>query len=243
MPQSLEQFKCSGYADDTTIAVSTDASIATIFGIYNQYRLASWGSLNRGKSKRMWPGAWKQCTDTPFGIQWVQELPLLGAVFSTLTDHSLPTWEPAVAKLEKRLSNWSGCKPVVLNMLVLSQIWHVCNIFTLTKWAVKRINKAIWSFFWSGKQDLVPRVAVSLAKSSGGFGVIDVELKAEAFMLQWVTRYFQPSRAKWKDFFNSTFSTFLRVQAREQWHRQGGARWGQPPPSIISELTFTIVQI
>ena len=80
MPQSLEQFKCSGYADDTTIEVSTDASIATIFGIYDQYGLASGARLNRGKSKGMWLGVWKQRTDTPFGIQWVQELPRFSAL-------------------------------------------------------------------------------------------------------------------------------------------------------------------
>ena len=221
MPQSLEQFKFSRYADDTTIAVSTDASIATIFGIYDQYGLASGAPLNRGKSKGMWLGTWKQRTDTPFGIQYVQELPLLGAVFSALTDYSLPTWEPAVAKLEKRLSNWLGRrlsfqgKAVVINMLGLSQIWHLCHVLTLPQWAVKQINKAIWSFFWSGKRDLVARKAASLPKSRGRFGVIDVELKAEAFILQWVKRYFQPSQAKWKDFFNSTFSSFLRVQERE----------------------------
>ena len=100
-------------------------------------------------------------------------------------------------------------------MLALSQIWHLCHVFTLPKWAVTRINKAIWSFFWSGKRDLVARKVVSLSKSRGGFGVIDVELKAEAFILQWVKRYFQPSRAKWKDLFNSTFSSCLRVQAGE----------------------------
>jgi len=100
-------------------------------------------------------------------------------------------------------------------MLALSQIWHLCHIFPLPKWTVKRMNKASWTFFWSGKRDLVARKAVSRPKSKGGFGVIDVELKADAFILQWVKRYFQPGRAKWKDFFNSTFSSFLQVQAKE----------------------------
>ena len=133
----------------------------------------------------MWLGSWKRRTDTPFGIQWVQQLPLLGATFSA-ADYSEPTWEPAVAKLEKRLSDWSGRKlsfqgkTVIINTLALSQIWHLCHVFPVPKWAVKRINKAVWSFFWSGKHDLVARKVVCLPKSKGRFGVIDFQLKADA---------------------------------------------------------------
>ena len=130
LPQSLEQFKCSGYADDTTIAVTSEESIAAVFRIYDQYGLASGAQLNRGKSKGMWIGSRKQ----RFGIQWVQELPLLGAVFSALTDSSVPTWE---------LSHWSGRKlsfqgkSVVINMLALSKVWHFCHVFAPPTWAEK----------------------------------------------------------------------------------------------------------
>ncbi len=72
----------------------------------------------------------------------------------------------------------------------------------------KRINKAVWSFFWSGKRDLVARKAVCLPKSKGGFGVIDFQLKADAFALQWVKRFFASDRGKWKNFF--TFFVLLR---------------------------------
>ena len=191
LPQSLEQFKCSGYADDTTIAPTLDASIEEIFAVYSKFERASGARLNRGKSKGMWLGSWKQRTDTPFGLQWVKQLPLLGATFSA-GDYSEPTWEPATAKLEKRLLDWSGRKlsfqgkTSIINSLALSQIWHLCHVFPVPKWAAKRINKAVWSFFWSGKRDLVARKAVCLPKSKGGFGVIDFQLKADAFAIQWV---------------------------------------------------------
>jgi hypothetical protein len=44
-------FKCSGYADDTSIAATTDASMQATFDIYAQYERASGAKLNRGKSK------------------------------------------------------------------------------------------------------------------------------------------------------------------------------------------------
>ena len=88
LPDSIEQYKCSGYADDTTIAVTTDESIEEVFTIYDTFEEASRAKLNRGKSKGMWLGAWKSRTDTP--LSWVKELPLLGATFSVGITPSQP---------------------------------------------------------------------------------------------------------------------------------------------------------
>ena len=147
-------------------------------------------------------------------MRWVKQLPLLGATFS-VGDYTIPTWEPAIVKLEKRLTAWSGRqlsfqgKTVVINTLALSQIWHLCHVFNIPSWAEKRINRAIWSFFWSGKRDLVARSTVSLPKSQGGFGVMNFSLKAEAFAAQWLKRFFAPSTSKWKSFFvYFVFSSF-----------------------------------
>ena len=139
----------------------------------------------------MWIGSWKDHQDTPFGIRWVKELPLLGATFS-VGDYTKPTWEKPVAKLEHRLSSWQGRqlslqgKATVINVLALSQIWHLCHVFPIPEWANKRITKAVWSFFWSGKKDLVARATVCLPKSQGGFGVINFDRLANRFKMSHV---------------------------------------------------------
>ncbi len=200
-------FKCSGYADDTSIAATTDGSIAATFDVYAEYELASGEKLNRGKSSSLWLGAWKDRQDTPHSTKWVKELPLLGATVSA-GDYSASTWEPPVAKLEQRLSSWKGRqltyqgKATVINTLALSQIWHLCHVFVIPEWAIKRIKKAIWGFFWSGRKELVARPTVCLPKAQGGFCVVDFELKAKAFCLQWVKRYFSLTPAKCKAFFS-----------------------------------------
>ena len=167
LPNSMEQFRCSGYADDTTVAATSDTSLHETLTTYDLYERASGARLNRGKSKAMWAGSWKDRTDTPYGLQWVKDLPLLGATFN-VGDYSIPTWEPAVSKLEPRLSAWSGRqlsfqgKAVVINNLAFSQLWHLCQVFPVPPWAAKRIDKAVWTFFWSGKQSLVTHSTVSL---------------------------------------------------------------------------------
>ena len=57
-------FKCSGYADDTSVAATTNTSMQATFDIYAQYEQASGAKLNRGKSKGLWLGAWKDRHDT-----------------------------------------------------------------------------------------------------------------------------------------------------------------------------------
>ncbi len=54
LPQSLEQFKCSGYADDTTVAP-----------VYSKFEKTSGARLNRSKSKGMWLGSWSSAPIPP----------------------------------------------------------------------------------------------------------------------------------------------------------------------------------
>ena len=99
IPHSVEGYKCSAYADNTTIAVTTEQSIEETFSVYSTYERASGAKLTRGKSKAMWAGSWKDRTDTLYGLQWVKQLPLLGATFS-IGDYTTPMWEPVVSSLE-----------------------------------------------------------------------------------------------------------------------------------------------
>ena len=167
----------------------------------------------------MWAGSWKDRSNKPYGLKWVKHLLLFRATFN-VGDYHLPTWEPAVAKLETCLSGGSGRslsfqgKAVVINTLSLSQIWHLCHVFLIPRWASKRVTNVVWSFFWSGKKDLVRRSTVCLPRSQGGFRVINFEQKAQAFALQWIKRYFDPERSKWKNFFTFFVSSGLQFGPR-----------------------------
>jgi hypothetical protein len=146
----------------------------------------------------------------------VKEISLLGGTISA-GDYSTATWKAPVAKVDKRLSSWKGRqltfqgKTTIINTLALSQIWHLCHMFPIPEWAKKHIVKATWGFFWSGRSELVARCTVCLPKGHGGFGLIDFDLKAKAFAVQWVKRYFAPMPAKWKAFFSFFCMSCLSV--------------------------------
>lgn len=88
--------------------VTLDASISSVFEVYHRYELGSWAKLNRSKSKGLWLGAWKDCSDTPHGLDWVQHLPVLGAVLSA-SDYTK----------EGRSLSYQG-RALIINALALS---------------------------------------------------------------------------------------------------------------------------
>ena len=219
IPHLVEGYKCSGYADNTTVAVTSEQSIEETFSVYSTYKRASGAKLNRGKSKAMWAGSWKDRTNIPYGLQWVKQLPLLGATFS-VGDYTTPTWEPVISSLETRLASWSGRqlsfqgKAVVINTLALSQLYHLCHVFPILGWAGKRIDKAVWTFFLSGKRDQVAWTTATLPKAQGGFRVVNFCFKAEAFALQWLKRFFVSSDGRWKTFFVYFFKSTFNLEPR-----------------------------
>ena len=82
LPNSAQELRVSGYADDTTVVITTDESLPAGFAVYRQYEVGSGAKLNRSKSKGMWLGAWKHHSGFPAGLDWVRHLPMLGDVLS-----------------------------------------------------------------------------------------------------------------------------------------------------------------
>ena len=158
----------------------------------------------------MWIGKWKDRTNRRHGLNWVKELPLLGAVFSAF-HYSSATWDRKVEKVEKRLAFWKCCslsiqgKGFIINALALSHIWHLCSVFVMPSKVASHINKGIWSFFWSGGRDLAACRSMVQPRIHGGFGFFDFQLKADGMALQWLKWFCSDSCAKWKVFFFNNF--------------------------------------
>ena len=57
------------------------------------------------------------------------------------------------------------------------------------QWVLSELSKAVFSFFWNGKPDLVTRDVVAQPPSSGGFPVINIQLKVWALLVQWVKHF------------------------------------------------------
>ena len=74
-------------------------------------------------------------------------------------------------------------------MLWLSLVWYIASLISMPDWVASELNTLVFSFFWSGKRDLVARDVVHHSTLQGGFGVVSVRYKVHALLAQWVRRY------------------------------------------------------
>ena len=77
LPNSAQELRVSGYADYTTVVITTDKLLPAVFTVYRQYEVGSGAMLNRSKSKGLWLGAWKHHSDALAGLDWYNTYPCL----------------------------------------------------------------------------------------------------------------------------------------------------------------------
>ena len=72
-------------------------------------------------------------------------------------------------------------------------------------WVLKELSLLAFSFFWSGKREVVSRSVVVQPSLFGGFSVVNVKLKVWALLGQWVRR-FASSFSGWVSFMSFWFN-------------------------------------
>ena len=208
LPVGNTELRVSQYADDTTAIVSTDHSIRRIFDLFLEYELASGAKLNNSKCHGLWLGSWANRSESIVPIQWSSDsISILGSTLGpAITLEKI--WAPVVRKIESTLSSWANQslsfsgKSTVINTLVVSRIWYLASVFCIPDSIISSMNRAIFSFFWSGKMHLVNQATLQQPVLNGGFGVCNIRLKMLALHAQWVRRFVTPTAGKWSSFFH-----------------------------------------
>ena len=84
----------------------------------------------------------------------------------------------------------------MINALALSRVWYVASLIHMPAWVLKELSFLAFSFFWSGKRELVSHSSVSLSPLFGGFSVVNIKYKVSSLLGQWVKRL-SSSSAGW----------------------------------------------
>ena len=82
-----------------------------------------------------------------------------------------------------------GGRALISNALALARVWYMATLLPIPGWALGKLNRIIFPFFWKGKKDLVARTVLIQSRSCGGFGIVAAHLKSQALLLQWVKRF------------------------------------------------------
>ena len=87
---------------------------------------------------------------------------------------------------------------MIINTLALSGLWYSGSVVPLPAWAEKRINRIIFDFLWSGKNEQIKREVCYLSYELGGLKVVNVALKCKALIAKSVALITDSQyKAKW----------------------------------------------
>ena len=90
----------------------------------------------------------------------------------------------------------------------------MATLLPIPGWALGKLNRIIFPFFWKGKKDLVSRTVVIQFRSFGGFGIVAAHLKSQALLLQWVKR-FRAASYGWRLFLVNWTQSVFRASPAE----------------------------
>ena len=135
-------------------------------------------------------------------ITWVADkLKILG-IYLGNSNLDEANWTSRVEKFEKRLNLWRSRtlslkgKAMIITTLGASGLWYTATVVKMPDWVHTRVSKAIWSFMWNDKTELVKCETCQLPLEQGGLSVIHVLEKSCALKLRWVPRVGDPSYEK-----------------------------------------------
>ena len=140
-------------------------------------------------------GSWRGRLDAPVPMKWTTAFIKVLDVYLGNGNLEAENWRPRISALEKCLNSWRdrslsyAGKALIVNALAFSRVWYVASLISMPDWVVSKLNTLVFSFFWSGKRDLVARAVLHHFTFRGGFGVVSVRLKVHALLAQWVRRY------------------------------------------------------
>ena len=214
----------SQYAGDTSLVVCSDDAIRACFEVYDVYERGSGSKLNLSKSKDLWLGPWANRSDPPVTLDWSSvKIKVLG-VFLGPGNLDDVNWKPRIAAVENTLSSWRQRilsfrgRALVINALALSRVWYVASLIHMPPWVLGELLRLLFSFFWKGKKDLVARAVVVQAPSVGGCSVVDVKLKVQSLLVQWVRRFVM-SQSSWSGFLGFWFHSVFNSSPLEVFSR------------------------
>ena len=80
-------------------------------------------------------------------------------------------------------------KVIVLKSHILSQLIYLLSILpNPSKTYIKEVEKLMFNFLWSGKNDMIKRDVLCSSKYSGGLNMMHLSTQITALKIVWVKR-------------------------------------------------------
>ena len=175
-----------GFADDSSVLLSSDRSICECYEEIQRFELATGSKLNKDKTTIMGIGKWKNRKNWP--LDWIKSVDctkILGIYFHNDYVNTLEeNWRVVTKKIETSVNVLSQRKlslfqkAIVINSLILSKVWYIAHTLPPVKQYIMKINASIFRYMWCGSYHPINRNTLCLPRESGGVGIINIHFKA-----------------------------------------------------------------
>ena len=191
----FQEHKNNGYADDVSIIFTEMPSLDEIFNVLKKFEKATNAKINISKTEGLWIGAWRNRTDTPLGIKWVNTMVKnLGVFFgNNRTDCEARNFEEIKEKIKNKLTYWGGKgislkgKIRVINTFILPKLWHVSEIHNISLNDKEDIKGMISAFIWKGNYHQRSLSGLEADYHEGGLRLGNIDKKINAMRVKWLT--------------------------------------------------------
>ena len=194
------EIKLSLFADDITVFLRDTKSVYNLIHEIDKFSSISNLRLNKDKTKAMWLGKWAERDDELAGLNFVQELKILGVLFRRKGDLSEidSNWTVRIENISKIIQLWQKHdlslvgKVQVVKSLLISQFVQVLTVARMPSAFVKEVNSLIFKFIWQKNQKGIEKVKRNIMIqpiSLGGVGMVDINLFNQALIGSWAQRF------------------------------------------------------
>ena len=91
-------------------------------------------------------------------------------------------------------------KVLIVNTLVLSPLFYLAPIYPLPTSVERVITRAVFTFIWSGKTELVGRSVLYQPLDKGGLGLTDLRIKSDALFVKGMRCLWDGDGTPWRFF-------------------------------------------
>ena len=183
----------AAYADDLTVVLGENDSLAEVINIINDFTNSSRLEINHEKSEVL-PLNGRE--ENLGNLQKALMIKVTGVWIGekcTAKQRQEANFEPVVKKIDDILRLWKMRhltlygKALAIKSQALAQLQFLASMIKVPDKVLKKVSKLINRFLWNGP-DKIKRVKVARAMKEGGLGLPQLQTFCAAAATQWIKR-------------------------------------------------------
>ena len=182
------------YADDTTLFVSSEASLRRVRQLVDLFAAGTGSKVNMGKSSVLLGGCWKEeVRDFARFNRCEGGLKILGVKFFP-RDSARLNWEVRLTVVRACLGRWASRRMslsgrvMAVRVVLLPLLLHLGYVFPAPAAVKLALTRAVFRFLWGGSYEYVSREQMYLPVAKGGRDVPRVPLKLDVLYSSFACR-------------------------------------------------------